>query len=347
MYVLNSPKRSLAELRSYQDWYLKYALTAVDGVSEVASIGGFVRQYQIEVDPVKLRAYGVSLQKIKAAIQRSNNDVGGRVIEMAEREFMVRGLGYVKDVHDLEKVVLGVGPGGTPLLLRDVANVTIGPEIRRGLAEWNGEGETVAGVVVVRAGADTLATIDRVKDKLAELKAGPPGRRRRSRSPTTGRRSSIARSRRSRDTLVEESSSSRSSASSSCSTCARALVAILSIPVSILIAFIVMRWQGLGANIMSSVASPSPSACWSTPRSSWWRTPTSTTRSGAGKRSHFEIILRSAQEVGPDALLHAAGDHGLLRAGVHARRQEGRLFKPLAFTKTYALAASSLLVRDR
>jgi len=116
MYVLNSQERSLAELRSYQDWYLKYALTGVEGVSEVASIGGFVRQYQVEVDPVRLRAYGVSLQRIRTAIQRSNNDVGGRVVEMAEREFMVRGLGYVRDVEDLEKVVLGSGPGGTPIL---------------------------------------------------------------------------------------------------------------------------------------------------------------------------------------------------------------------------------------
>ncbi|MCA1732796.1 MAG: efflux RND transporter permease subunit, partial [Acidobacteria bacterium] len=143
MYTLNSPTRSLAELRSLQDWYLKYGLTSVDGVSEVASIGGFVRQYQVEVDPVKLRAYDVSLQKVKTAIQRSNNDVGGRVVEMSEAEYMVRGLGYIASVQDLEKAVLGVGRGGTPILLRDVANVTIGPEIRRGIADWNGEGETV------------------------------------------------------------------------------------------------------------------------------------------------------------------------------------------------------------
>ncbi|RMF21627.1 MAG: efflux RND transporter permease subunit, partial [Deltaproteobacteria bacterium] len=174
MYVLNSKKRSLAELRSYQDWYLKYGLMSVEGVSEVASIGGFVRQYQIEVDPVKLRAYGIGLPQIKRAIQRSNNDVGGRLVEMGEKEFMVRGLGYVKEVRDLENVVLGSGPGGTPILLKHVAHVTIGPEIRRGLADWNGEGETVGGVVVVRLGADTLSTIARVKQRLAELKQGLP-----------------------------------------------------------------------------------------------------------------------------------------------------------------------------
>jgi len=138
MYVLNSQERSLADLRSYQDWYLRYGLTSVDGVAEVASIGGFVRQYQVEVDPVRLRAYGISVGEVKKAIQRSNIDVGGRVVELAEREFMVRGLGYVKSVQDLENIVLKAGPGGVPVLVKDVARVGIGPEIRRGLAEWNG-----------------------------------------------------------------------------------------------------------------------------------------------------------------------------------------------------------------
>ncbi|KXJ05066.1 putative cation efflux system protein SilA, partial [Exaiptasia diaphana] len=174
MYALNSPERSLAELRSYQDWYLQYGLSSVEGVSEVASIGGFVRQYQIEVDPIRMRAYGVGLSTIKRAVQRSNVDVGGRLVEMAEREFMVRGRGYVKDVRDLEMIALTTGPGGVPVLLKDVARVTIGPEIRRGLADWNGEGETVGGIVVVRAGADTRSTIERVKARLSELEAGLP-----------------------------------------------------------------------------------------------------------------------------------------------------------------------------
>ncbi|HVS65363.1 MAG TPA: efflux RND transporter permease subunit, partial [Thermoanaerobaculia bacterium] len=124
MYVLNSPRHSLAELRSLQDWYLRYALTSVEGVSEVASIGGFVRQYQVEVDPVRLRAYSVSLHLVRQAIQRSNVEVGGRLVEMSEREFMVRGRGYVREIRDLENAVLGSGPGGVPLLLRDVAQVT-------------------------------------------------------------------------------------------------------------------------------------------------------------------------------------------------------------------------------
>ena len=154
----------------------------------MASIGGFVRQYQVEVDPVKLRAYDISLARIKTAIQRSNNDVGGRLVEMGEHEFMVRGLGYVKDVRDLEKIALGIGPGGTPVLLGNVAHVTIGPEIRRGLADWNGQGETVGGIVVVRAGADTLSTIARVKAAARGAEGRAAGRRARSRSPTTARR---------------------------------------------------------------------------------------------------------------------------------------------------------------
>jgi len=342
MYVLNSPQRSLAELRSYQDWYLKYALTAVDGVSEVASIGGFVRQYQIEVDPVKLRAYGVSLQKIKAAIQRSNNDVGGRVVEMAEKEFMVRGLGYVHDVQDLEKVVLGTGPGGTPLLLRDVANVTIGPEIRRGIAEWNGEGETVGGVIVVRAGADTLETIDRVKQKLAELKAGLPDDI--EISTAYDRTALIHRAVKTlTHTLIEESIIVALVCILFLFHFRSALVAIISIPVSILVAFIVMRMQGLGANIMSlggiaiSIGVLVDAAIIMVENAhkhyEEWR----------GKRSHFEIILRSAQEVGPTLFFTLLVITVSFLPVFTLEEQEGRLFKPLAFTKTYALAASSIL----
>jgi len=342
MYVLNSSERSLAELRTYQDWYLKYALTAVDGVSEVASIGGFVRQYQVEVDPVKLRAYGIPLQKVKAAIQRSNNDVGGRVVEMAEREYMVRGLGYVKEVRDLERVVLGAGPGGTPVLLRDVADVTIGPEIRRGVAEWNGEGETVGGIVVVRAGADTLETIDRVKAKLAELRQGmPPDIEV---STAYDRTSLIHRSVETlTHTLIEESIIVALVCILFLFHFRSALVAIFSIPVSILIAFVVMKMQGLGANIMSlggiaiSIGVLVDAAIIMVENAhkhyEEWR----------GKRSHFEIILRSAQEVGPTLFFTLLVITVSFMPVFTLEEQEGRLFKPLAFTKTYALAASSLL----
>ncbi|MGE5229271.1 MAG: efflux RND transporter permease subunit, partial [Deltaproteobacteria bacterium] len=150
MYALRSKTRTLADLRSLQDWFLKYELTSVPGVAEVASVGGFVRQYQITLDPNKLRAYDIPISRIRAAVQRSNSEVGGRVLEIAETEFMIRGEGYVKSAADLEQVALGVDRAGAPVLLRDVATVQVGPDIRRGLAELDGEGEAVGGIVIVR-----------------------------------------------------------------------------------------------------------------------------------------------------------------------------------------------------
>jgi Cu(I)/Ag(I) efflux system membrane protein CusA/SilA len=169
-YVLKSDKHNLAELRSIQDWYLRYELTSVPGVAEVASVGGYVKQYQVEVDP----NYNIPLNKVKMAIKRSNNDVGGRLIEMAETEFMVRGLGYIQSIQDLEDIPLGVDVHGTPVMLRQVANVHLGPELRRGIAEWNGEGEIAGGVVVMRYGENALEVIHAVERKLEELKRGLP-----------------------------------------------------------------------------------------------------------------------------------------------------------------------------
>jgi Cu(I)/Ag(I) efflux system membrane protein CusA/SilA len=342
MYVLNSNKRSLADLRSYQDWYLKYGLTAVDGVSEVASVGGFVRQYQVEVDPIKLRAYGISLQKVRQAIQRSNNDVGGRLVEMGEREFMVRGLGYVREVRDLEKVALGVGPGGVPILLKDVANVTIGPEIRRGVADWNGQGETVGGIVIVRYGADTLSTLARVKQKLAELEKGLPDDVKISVAydRTALIEHSVATL---THTLIEESIIVAIVCAVFLFHFRSALVAILSIPLSILLAFIVMKQQGLGANIMSlggiaiSIGVLVDAAIIMVENAhkhyEEWQ----------GKRSHLEIILRAAQEVGPTLFFTLLVITVSFMPVFTLQAQEGRLFRPLAFTWTYAIAASSIL----
>ncbi|MBI2836996.1 MAG: efflux RND transporter permease subunit [Acidobacteria bacterium] len=342
MYVLNSPKRSLAELRSYQDWYLKYGLTSVEGVSEVASVGGFVRQYQVEVDPVKLRAYGITLSMVKMAIQRSNNDVGGRLVEMGEKEFMVRGLGYVKDIRDLQVIPLGVGPGGTPILLKEVANVTIGPEIRRGLAEWNGQGETVGGIVVVRYGADTLSTIARVKARLAELKGGLPDDVQI--SVAYDRTGLIDRSIETlTHTLIVESIIVALVCIFFLFHVRSAFVAIVSIPVSILLSFIVMRYQGLGANIMSlggiaiSIGVLVDAAIIMVENAhkhyEEWQ----------GKRSHFEIILQSAQEVGPTLFFSLLVITVSFMPVFTMEAQEGRLFKPLAFTKTYSIAMASLV----
>ncbi|MCK5375790.1 MAG: efflux RND transporter permease subunit [Acidobacteria bacterium] len=342
MYVLNSPQRSLADLRSYQDWYLKYGLMSVEGVSEVASLGGFVRQYQVEVDPIRLRAYDISLSKIKTAIKRSNSDVGGRLVEMGEREYMVRGLGYVKEVKDLEQIPLDVGPGGTPVLLKDVANITIGPEIRRGVADWNGEGETVGGIVVVRSGADTLSTIARVKERLAELEQGLP----------EDVEISVAYDRtdlinRSIETLTHTLLEELVIVALVCIVFLfhfrSAFVAIVSIPISILLAFIVMRIQGLGANIMSlggiaiSIGVLVDAAIIMVENAhkhhEEWQ----------GKRSHFEIILRSAQEVGPTLFFSLLVITVSFMPVFTLQAQEGRLFTPLAFTKTYSIAMASLV----
>src|SRR5438067_3661238 len=150
IYSLNSTNRSLAELRSMQDWYRKYQLTSVEGVDEFASLGGFVKHYKVTVDPTKLRAYNLSIADVSTAVKKSNGEVGGRSIEMAEKEFILRVRGYVQSVDDLRKVAVGVGANGVPILLDQVANVQLGPEMRRGLAELNGDGETVGGMVVVR-----------------------------------------------------------------------------------------------------------------------------------------------------------------------------------------------------
>ena len=164
----------LAELRSIQDWYMRYELQTVPGVSEVASIGGFVKQYQVEVDPNKLLAHNIALGRVKMAIKRSNNDVGGRLVEMAETEFMVRGLGYIKSIEDINNIALGVDNNGTPVTIRDVAHVHLGPELRRGIVELDGEGEVAGGVVIMRYGENALKVIENVKERIEELKDGLP-----------------------------------------------------------------------------------------------------------------------------------------------------------------------------
>ena len=250
MYALKSDRHDLSELRSIQDWFLKYELTSVPGVSEVASVGGFVRQYQITVDPNRLRAYDIPISKIRTAVQHSNSDVGGRVLEVAEKEFMIRGLGYIESQDDLRKIALGVDRSGTPILLQDVARIGVGPETRRGLAEWNGEGETVGGIIVVRYGASTQRVIRDVKAKLERLKAGLP----------QGVEIEVAYD---RTALIDRAVDSlRTSLSQQFLIVGlvcllflfhirSGLVAIISLPVGMLIAFIAIFFQGLSVNIMS------------------------------------------------------------------------------------------------
>jgi Cu(I)/Ag(I) efflux system membrane protein CusA/SilA len=342
MYALRSKTRTLADLRSLQDWFLKYELTSVPGVAEVASIGGFVRQYQITVDPNKLRAYNIPISRIRTAVQRSNSEVGGRVLEMAETEFMIRGEGYVRNTHDLEQVALGVDHAGTPILLRDVATVQVGPEIRRGLAELDGQGEVVGGIVIVRSGANAYDVITRVKAKLAHLEQGLP---KDVQIVTAYDRSGLIERAVAtlRGKLVEESIVVALVCLVFLLHVRSALVAIFTLPVAILMAFVVMRGQGINANIMSLGGIAIAIGAMVDAAIIMIENAHKHLEHDGGRKPHWEIIADAAKEVGPTLF------YALLVITVSfipvftLEAQEGRLFKPLAFTKTYSMAAASLL----
>ena len=342
-YVLDGgDKYDLQQLRSIQDWYLRYELTSVPGVAEVASIGGFVKQYQVEVDPNKLVAYNLPISKIRMAIQRSNNDVGGRLVEMGETEFMVRGLGYIKTIADLENISLGVDENGTPILLRQVANVTIGPELRRGLADWNGEGETVGGVVVMRFGENALKTIERVKTKLKELEKGLP----------EGVSIKMAYDRsglieRAIDNLKVKLTEELIVVALVCIVFLlhfrSAFVALFTLPAGILISFLVMYFQGINANIMSLGGIAIAIRAMVDAAIVMIENAHKHIERDGGKKDHWRIIIDSSKEVGP-ALFYSLLIITLSFLPVFTlQAQEGRLFKPLAYTKTYAMAAAAFM----
>ncbi len=341
-YVLKSDTHNLAELRSIQDWYLRYELTSVPGVAEVASIGGFVKQYQVDVDPNKLLIYDIPLSKVRSAIQRSNNDVGGRLIEMAETEFMVRGLGYIKSIEDIEHVPLGVARNGTPILLKQVANVHLGPELRRGIAEWNGEGEIVGGIIVMRYQENALKVIHAVEEKLEELKRGlPEGVEI---IPAYNRANLIERAIENlKDKLIEESIVVAFVCIIFLLHFRSAFVAIFTLPVGILISFIVMSYQGINANIMSLGGIAIAIGVMVDAAIVMIENVHRHIERDGGKKDHWDIIIDASKEVGP-ALFYSLLIITLSFIPVFTlEAQEGRLFKPLAFTKTYAMAASALL----
>ncbi len=342
MYALQSPHRNLGELRSIQDWYLKYQLASVPGVSEVASIGGFVKQYQITVDPNKLLAYDIPLSRIRRAVQRSNNDVGARVLEMGEAEYMIRGEGYIGSVHDIESIALGVNRDGTPILLKDVATVQLGPDIRRGLAELNGQGEVVGGIVIVRAGVNAFDVIRRVKAKLAEIEPGLP---KDVSIVTTYDRSGLIQ--RSVDTLrgklLEESLVVALVCIIFLLHVRSALVAIFMLPIAVLMAFIVMYYQGITANIMSLGGIAIAIGAMVDAAIVMIENAHKHLERDAGTKPHWQIIADAATEVGP-TLFYALLVITVSFVPVFTlQAQEGRLFKPLAFMKTYSMAAAALL----
>jgi copper/silver efflux system protein len=342
MYAINSTNRNLADLRSIQDWYLKYQLTAVPGVSEVASIGGFVKQYQVTVDPTKLRAYNLSLSDVSQAIERSNGEVGGRSIELSEREFILRVKGYITDLDDLKKVAVGVGANGVPILLRDVANVQFGPDERRGIADLNGDGETVGGIVVVRYGANARQVILDVKQKLAQaMKALPPDVKATvvyDRTALIDRAVSTLE-----EKLVEESLVVAAVCILFLLHFRSALVAIVILPVAVLISFLIMYEQGISSNIMSLGGIAIAIGAMVDAVIIMIENAHKHIEQDNGKHDRWDVIREAAIEVGP-ALFYSLLVITVSFLPVFTlQEQEGRLFKPLAFTKTYSMAAAALL----
>jgi Cu(I)/Ag(I) efflux system membrane protein CusA/SilA len=342
-------RHDLADLRSIQDWYLRYPLQTVPGVAEVASVGGFVKQYQVEVDPNVLMAYGIPLSKIKRAIQRSNNDVGGRLIELSETEYMVRGLGYIRNLDDLKSIPVGADANGTPIRLQDVARVQIGPELRRGVVELNGEGEVAAGIIIMRFGENALATIEGVRRKLDELAAGlPEGVEI---VTVYDRGDLIERAVASLNTSLAQEIAIVSLVVIAFLLHVRsALVAIVTLPLGILMAFIVMRWQGLNANIMSlggiaiTIGTMVDGAIVMVENAHKHLARARDDKGSAlTDEEHWHTIAVSAREVGPALFFSLLVITVAFLPIFSMQAQEGRLFSPLAFTATYAMAAAAIL----
>ncbi len=342
MYSINSTNRNLAELRSMQDWYLKYQLSSVEGVSEVASVGGFVKQYQVTVDPARLRGYNLAISDVSMAIQRSNGEVGGRSLEMAETEFILRVKGYIRSLEDLRQVAVGVGMNGVPILLGQVADVQLGPDMRRGIAELNGEGETVGGIVVVRYGANARQVIQDVKLRLAQaMKSLPPDV---TCQVAYDRTALIQRAVRTlEEKLIEESLVVALVCLAFLMHLRSSLVAILILPIAVLASFLVMFGQGLSSNIMSLGGIAIAIGAMVDAVIIMIENAHKHIERDGGKKPHWEIIRDASVEVGPTLF------YSLLVITVSfipvftLQAQEGRLFKPLAFTKTYSMAAAALL----
>jgi Cu(I)/Ag(I) efflux system membrane protein CusA/SilA len=340
-YAVLAKNHTLEELRTVQDWYLRYQLTKAHGVAEVAGIGGFVKQYQVVLDPRKLQAYGIPLSRITQVIRDSNRDVGGRVVEMSETEYMVRGKGYLRGIGDLETLVLK-SERGTPVLLRDVAHVELAPDERRGLAEMNGEGEVVGGIAMARYGQNALEVIGNIKEKLAEIAPGLPAG---VTVETVYDRSELIH--RAIDnlktTLFEESLVVALVCVLFLLHVRSALVAIIMLPVGVLIAFLLMRWLGLNSNIMSlggiaiAIGAMVDAAIVmiENAHKHLERAPPDANR--------VQLITAACREVGPALFFSLLIITVSFLPVFTLEAQEGRLFQPLAYTKTFAMAGAALL----
>ncbi|WP_286259918.1 efflux RND transporter permease subunit [Pseudoalteromonas apostichopi] len=334
-------KHDTSQLRSLQDWFLKFELQTVPGVSEVASVGGMVKQYQVNVDPDKLRAYGIPLSLIQTAIKQGNQERGASVVEMAEAEYMVSSTGYIKGVADLEAIPLGTNANGTPLQLRDVADIKLGPQMRRGIAELNGEGEVTGGVVVMRFGENAEATIKLVKEKLESLKKGlPEGVEI---IPVYDRSNLITQA---LDNLSSKLIEELIVVALVCVVflfhIRSSIVAIITLPMGILTAFVVMYWQGINANIMSlggiaiAIGAMTDGAIVMIENMHKHMEKTPLT-----DENRWQVVMDSAAEVGPALFFSLLIITVSFMPVFILEAQEGRMFSPLAYTKTYAMAASA------
>lgn len=343
-YAVLAKDKTLAELRTLQDWYLRYQLTKAHGVAEVASIGGFVQTYQVTVDPVKLRSYGIPLAKVSQAIRDSNRDVGGRVIEMAETEYMVRGKGYLRGIADIEGLVVK-SDKGTPVLVRDIARVELAPDERRGLTELNGEGEVVSGIAMARYGQNALEVIHNLKEKIGEISSGlPEGVT----IQTVYDRSELIH--RAIDTLTRTLAEESLIVALVCVVfllhLRSALVAILMLPVGILIAFISMRLLGMNSNLMSLGGIAIAIGAMIDAAIVMIENAHKHIERLPEKHSHserIEAMILACKEVGPALFFSLLIITVSFLPVFTLEAQEGRLFSPLAFTKTFAMAGAALL----
>ncbi len=336
-------QHDLAELRSLQDWFLKYELQTVPGVAEVATIGGMVKQYQVVVDPDKLRAFGITLAKLKLAIQEGNQETGGSVIEMGEAEYMVRASGYLQSIEDLAAVPVGVNQQGTPLVLADIAEVRLGPQMRRGIADLDGEGEVVGGVIVMRWGENASKTIDAVRERIAQLEQNLPDGVEivvtYDRSGLISRSIDTLRSR-----LIEEFVIVALICAIFLFHLRSSAVIVVSLPLGVLIAFLIMRLQGINANIMSlggiaiAVGAMVDSAIVMIEN-----VHKHAEKEALTDRNRWNIVVNAASEVGPPLFFSLLIITMSFLPVFTLEAQEGRLFTPLAFTKTYAMAAAAIL----
>ncbi|HEY6108561.1 MAG TPA: CusA/CzcA family heavy metal efflux RND transporter, partial [Gemmatimonadales bacterium] len=340
-YVLESDSLDLAQLRTLQDWYLRYQLTAVPGVSEIASLGGFVKQYQVEVDPERLRAFNIPVMRVVQAIGTHNADVGARVIEMGGREYMIRGLGYLRTVDDIGNVAVGSTMSGTPIRVSDVATVHIGPAPRRGAADLNGRGEVVAGIVIMRFGSDALKTIEAVKTRIAEIQRTLPAGVRL--VPVYDRSDLIHRAIGNlQRTLLEESLIVAAIAVLFLLHLRSALVAIVTLPLGIFISFLVMRAIGVTANIMSLGGIAIAIGAMVDAAIVMIENMHKHLERGEG-RPRWDVVLEATKQVGPPLFFSLLIITVSFLPVFSLEQQEGRLFRPLAYTKTFAMAGAALL----